>query len=108
MSIHECAARPNADGCEPRDEGRSTYYEAEERGKAGAALGSSPEGRGFSGGLLWLSAREGEPPFASPRFAHPIPKSSPSQSRILMQRLPRSTGGPPMKSGMQRPRRGWP
>ena len=49
-------------------------YDAEERGAADAALGSSPKGRGVSGGLLCREPREGGRPFASARFAHPIPK----------------------------------
>jgi hypothetical protein len=78
MSIHDCAASTNADGCKTRDEGRSPAYDAGERGDADAALGSSPKGRGVSGGLLSLATDrepcEGGRPFAAARFAHPIPK----------------------------------
>src|SRR5258706_9441743 len=77
-SIHDCAASPNAEGCETGDEGRSSAYDAEEPGAADAALGRSPKGRGISGGLLWRNPREGGHP--SLRLAsfcklrHPIPK----------------------------------
>ena len=36
---------------------------------------SNPEGRGFSGGLLCQAPREGDRPFPSSPFAHPIPLS---------------------------------
>src|SRR5438552_1723659 len=78
----------NADECEARDEGRSLGYDAEERDEAGAAFCCNPEGRGFSGGLLCREACQWAPPLASPRFAHPLPKSRRRNRAELVQRSP--------------------
>ncbi len=83
---------PNADACQTRDEGRSQYYDAEERGDAGAAFGSSPKGRGFSGGLLCRSACEGTHP--SLRLA----------SRIPSRRLPVASACGSLGGSMMAPR----
>ena len=85
--LRKLRCRQNADGCEARDEGRSSDYEAEERNDADAEFCRNPEGRGFPGGLLCRSACQGEWPLAVPRFAHPIPESRRRNCAGLNQRF---------------------
>src|SRR5690349_21357805 len=57
------AARPNADGCETGDVGRSRAYEPRRPAKQTTRWAAARRDGSCSGGMLWREPREGEPPF---------------------------------------------
>ena len=58
-----------------RDEGRSLDYDAKERNAVSARFYATRMGRSFAGGLPCQAPSEGDQPFTSSPFAHPIPQS---------------------------------
>ena len=58
-----------------RDAGRSWDYDAKERNAMSTRFYRNPVRRGFGRGLPCQAPSEGDQPFASSPFAHPIPQS---------------------------------